>query len=147
MTDHPKQASSATTAVLYLTAGSLMAVWSVVTYFYLLRHEANDFAFLWCYGFFFSGLVLIGIGIALGRIARAVRDAEVSSKPGAPPFAGENAVPPPAASAVQPAAPSKVLPTANPVATPAVTASPLPPKPLPERQPVASGPAHTRQIP
>jgi hypothetical protein len=141
MADHPRQASSATTAVLYITAGSLMAIWSAVTYFYLIRHEARDFAYLWCYGFFFSGIVLIGIGITLGHIGRAVRDAEVGSTPGTTPVTGQAAVPIPDATKNQPAAPAKAVPVAT--AAPA----PMPAKPLVDQQPVASGPATTRQIP
>src|SRR5205823_10705887 len=75
----PKQSSSATTSVLYLTVGSLMSVWSAVYYFWLGgRAGGHDMAYLWCAGFFFSGLVLCGIGLAIGRIGRAARDAEVA---------------------------------------------------------------------
>jgi len=81
MVGEPKQASSATTAVLYVTVGALMAVWSAVYYVWLGGREGNDMAYLLCYGFFFSGLVLCGIGIAIGRIARTVRDAEVTTPP------------------------------------------------------------------
>jgi hypothetical protein len=147
MPDHPKQASSATTAVFYITAGSLMAVWSTVTYVYLVRHEARDFAYLWCYGFFFSGLVLIGIGITLGHIGRAVRDAEVSSTPGAPPVAGTAAAPPPVPAANQPAGPAKEPPVATPAAIASITPQPMPARPLISQQPVGSGSAGTRQIP
>jgi hypothetical protein len=122
-----------------------MAVWSTVTYFYLNRHDSRDFAYLWCYGFFFSGLALIGIGITLGHIGRAVRDAEISSTPGTPPVAGTTAAPPPTPAAIQPAAPVKALPAAAPA--PMAAAPPMPARPLPNQQPVASGPADTRQIP
>ncbi len=147
MPDHPKQASSATTAVFYITAGSLMAVWSTVTYFYLIRHEARDFAYLWCYGFFFSGLVLIGIGITLGHIGRAVRDADVSSTPGTPPVAGTAAAPPPVPSAAQPAMPVKETPAAAPAAMASIMPQPMSARPLLNQQPVTSGSAGTRQIP
>jgi hypothetical protein len=147
MPDHPKQASSATTAVLYITAGALMTVWSTVTYFYLVRHDARDFAFLWCYGFFFSGLVLIGIGITLGRIGRAVRYAEVSSTPGTTPVTGEAAAPISTPSTNQPPAPAKVVPAVPPTATPITTVTPMPAKPLPNQQPVGSGAGGTRQVP
>ena len=81
MLGETKQANSATTAVCFITVGALMAVWSSVYYVYLTRHEASDFHYLWTYGFFFSGLVLIVIGIGLGRIGRTVRDAEVTVAP------------------------------------------------------------------
>jgi hypothetical protein len=86
-----KQAASATTAVVFITVGALMVVWSTVYYFYLTRHEAADITYVWCYGFFFSGVVLVVIGLGLGLIARAVRPAEVAKGP--PPGA---AVSPPA---------------------------------------------------
>jgi hypothetical protein len=147
MVDHPRQASSATTAVLYITAGSLMAVWSTVTYFYLIRHEARDFAYLWCYGFFFTGIVLIGIGITLGHIGRAVRDAEVSSTPGTTPVTGQAAAPVPGPATDQPAAPAKAVPVATAAPTPSAVPTPMPARPLADQQPVASGSATTRQIP
>jgi hypothetical protein len=86
MVGDTKQAASATTAVIFITVGALMAVWSTVYYFYLTRHEVSDIAYVWCYGFFFSGLVLVVIGLGLGHIAKAVRPAEVAKgpAPGAP---------------------------------------------------------------
>jgi hypothetical protein len=101
-----KQANSATTAVTFITVGALMAVWSAVYYVYLNRHESGDFAYLWVYGFFFSGLVLIGIGIGLGHIGRVVRDAEVTTTtptvPAAPVAAAPaNGVVPPAAPVIR----------------------------------------------
>src|SRR5581483_11062932 len=56
-----KQAASATTALVYITLGALTGVWSAVYYVYLTRNaDAGDNSYLWCAGFFFSGLVLIG---------------------------------------------------------------------------------------
>jgi len=111
MVGEPKQASSATTAVLYVTVGALMAVWSSVYYVWLGRREGNDTAYLLCYGFFFSGLVLCGIGITLGRIARTVRDAEVTP----PPDVHVNAPADPSNAPVN-AAPPAALPKAIPAA-------------------------------
>jgi hypothetical protein len=111
-----KQANSATTAVTFITIGSLISVWSTVYYFYIIRHEASDLAYLWCSGFFFSGLVLIGIGIGLGRIARVVRHAEVTTA-----GPGPTAVP-----AVTVAAPTSAPIAANQVAqAPPATAIPV----------------------
>jgi hypothetical protein len=124
-----------------------MAIWSAVTYFYLNRHEARDFAYLWCYGFFFSGIVLIGIGITLGHIGRAVRDAEVGSTPGTTPVTGQAAAPTPDAAKNQPAGPAKAVPVATATPTPAAAPTPMPARPLADQQPVASGPATTRQVP
>src|SRR5947208_9972695 len=77
----PKQATSATMAIVYITVGALMDVWTVIYYIYARRHNFDDNTFLWIYGFFFSGLVLMAIGFALGRIGRSAKQAEVSPPP------------------------------------------------------------------
>ena len=53
----------------------------MIYYLYLKRTEAAELTFLWCYGFFFSGLVLIVIGLAVGRIGRSAMPAEVAPTP------------------------------------------------------------------
>ena len=58
MATESKQARSATTALIYLTVGALMDVWTVIYYIYLWRHGGTDTQYLWCHGFLFSGLVL-----------------------------------------------------------------------------------------
>jgi hypothetical protein len=58
-------------------------VWSCIYYVYLTRLEGiSDNAYLWCYGFLLSGLVLVFLGLFVGRIGRAARHAEVAA-PGA----------------------------------------------------------------
>jgi hypothetical protein len=122
-----KQASSATTAVAFITVGSLMVVWSSVYYFYLSRREVSDIHYLWDYGFFFSGLVLIAIGVGLGRIGKVARPAEVTSKPtGQPATAPGAPQTPPANATAANAAPVAAIP-AVPAATPANAASATPP--------------------
>lgn len=76
-----KQATSATMAVAYITVGALVDVWSVIWYVYLYRNGASDNLFLVCYGLLFTGIVLMGIGLLLGRIGRASLDAEVAPTP------------------------------------------------------------------
>ncbi len=78
-----KQASSSKTALAYLTIGALTVVWTVIYYLKLNRSgtEANDSAYLWTYGFFFTGLVLIGIGLLVGSIGRSAMRAEVAPTP------------------------------------------------------------------
>jgi hypothetical protein len=125
----PKQATSATMALVYITVGALMVVWTIIYYIYLSRNNASSNTFLWCYGFFFTGLVLIAIGFAVGRIGRAARQAEVASTPVTPgvpaapvaPTAGANGAPAtPAAPATAPTAPAAV-PVAPVAAPPAGT--------------------------
>ena len=78
----PKQATSATMSIVYITVGALMDVWTVIYYIYLLRQpDVDDNTFLWVYGFFFSGIVLMSIGFGLGWIGRAAKQAEVSAPP------------------------------------------------------------------
>src|SRR5262245_15600471 len=72
-----KQARSATMAIVYITVGALLDVWSVIYYIYLARESAHPNMFLICYGLFGSGLVLMIIGMLVGPIGRVARPAEV----------------------------------------------------------------------
>ena len=72
-----KPSSAARTAVMYITLGALMVVWTVVWYLYLNSHGGTDLAYYLDYGFFFTGLVLIVIGVTIGRIGRSARHAEL----------------------------------------------------------------------
>jgi hypothetical protein len=74
---HTKTSGSARTAVIYITIGAIMDVWSALWYIYMNRHgTASDGPYFWCYGFLLTGGTLIVIGLALGRIGRAARHAE-----------------------------------------------------------------------
>jgi hypothetical protein len=77
----PKQASSARMALIYITIGALMDVWTAVYYVYLQRQGATGNVYLWCAGFFCTGLVLIIIGLMVGQIGRSARAAEVAAAP------------------------------------------------------------------
>jgi hypothetical protein len=83
-------------AVTYITLGAVMVVWTVVWYLYLNRHGGTDLAYFADYGFFFTGLVLIVIGITIGRIGRSARHAELPSEvnPQGPTAAAPTAIPP-----------------------------------------------------
>jgi hypothetical protein len=73
-----KPSSAARTALLYITVGALTDVWSSIWYAYLRRYPpANDTTWFWCYGCLLTGLTLFVIGLALGRIGRAARHAEL----------------------------------------------------------------------
>jgi len=84
MTGQPKQANSATISLIYITVGALTDIWTAIYYYWIRTHpeSASESAPWWCTGFFLSGLVLIIIGMALGRIGRAAREAEVTAAPG-----------------------------------------------------------------
>ena len=73
-----KPSVAARTSVMYITA-ALVDVWTIIYWTYLVRHPEGhtDATYYWVYGFFFTGLVLLVIGLALGRIGRAARHAEL----------------------------------------------------------------------
>lgn len=75
-----KPTSAAHLAIIYVTVGALMDVWSGIWYVYMSRHQdAYGDSPYWyvCYGFLLTGLVLMVIGFALGRIGRSARKAEL----------------------------------------------------------------------
>lgn len=80
MWGEPKQATSATTSLIYITLGALCDVWTVVYYYYLTGHNGSDTAYLFTYGFFATGTVLMLIGFLVGRIGRSARAAEVAAE-------------------------------------------------------------------
>jgi hypothetical protein len=84
-----RPSKAARAALIYITLGALLTVWTIIWYLYL-RNISGDSAspsiFYFCYGLFFSGLVLMMIGFAVGRIGRAARHAEL------PPPEAEQAV-------------------------------------------------------
>jgi hypothetical protein len=122
----PKQATSATMSIVYITVGALMDVWCVIYYIYLDRHGADANTYLWVYGFFFSGIVLMTIGFSLGWIGRSAKQAEVAPPP--PTInTGIGTMP----AATQPAQPVVL----------AAPASPVPPAPAPP------APSITTQVP
>jgi hypothetical protein len=67
------------TALIYITLGALLDVWTVVWYFWFARDQQGYIShdtWFWLSGLFFTGLVLMLIGFYLGRIGRAARKAE-----------------------------------------------------------------------
>src|SRR5947208_10783949 len=64
-------------AIMYITLGALIDVWSGIWYFYLHNNPPQDnTSYYFCTGFLLTGTVLIVIGLALGPIGRAARQAE-----------------------------------------------------------------------
>ena len=127
MATEPKQTRAATTALLYLTAGALIDVWTVIYYVYLWRHGGSDTGFLICHGCFFSGLVLLGIGLAIGRIGRSAKHTEVgpqSNTSGSVPYPSVPAMPPQTNGVVQQAVPVMTV-QAVPVAAPPMAKPPM----------------------
>ena len=75
-----KPSPAARLALIYITVGALTDVWSGIWYWRLsqgLPENAESLSWYICYGFLLSGLVLLLIGLGVGRIGRAARHAEL----------------------------------------------------------------------
>jgi hypothetical protein len=113
MPERSKPSVGARLAIFYITAGALMNVWTVVYYAFYLHRQAGtgDNRLFWCVGFFFTGVILMFIGFALGRIGRSARQADlppdplrvVAPQPVAPASPAAVPVVPPAGASVVPA--------------------------------------------
>jgi hypothetical protein len=115
---HTKTSGAARMAVLYITVGALTCVWTVIWYIWMNNHGTqSDAPYYWCYGFFLTGLTLMIIGLALGRIGRAARHAEAPADATA-----SN----PTQQALQQAAAPAAHPAATPAAPGGSTAAPAP---------------------
>jgi hypothetical protein len=76
------QASSAArTALVYITAGALIVIWTGVWYLYLRNNPPETSSvYYWCGGLLVTGLTLMVIGFGLGRIGRAARHADMPAE-------------------------------------------------------------------
>lgn len=75
-----KPSFAPSTAIIYITAGALLDVWTAVYYFVFMHDgdfETRKIVTFWLAGFFLTGLTLMVIGFGLGRIGRAARQAEL----------------------------------------------------------------------
>jgi hypothetical protein len=76
-----KPSSAARMSLMYITIGALILIWSCVWYVWLyMNPPPGDFphsSFFICTGLVLTGIVLLVIGLALGRIGRAARHAEL----------------------------------------------------------------------
>jgi hypothetical protein len=135
-----KPSKAAHMAIVFVTVGALLMVWSGVWYAWMANHKPpesdaphSDAPMYICYGIFLSGLTLFIIGFALGRIGRAGRRAElppevsttstaqpaVSSQPVQSAAAGQAAIP---GQPVIPGQPATAVQNGAPVAGVAPTA-------------------------
>lgn len=64
------------TALAYVTGGTLMCVWTAVWY-YTREYELTRSQWFWVAGFFLSGLTFVFLGLLLGPLGRAARQAEL----------------------------------------------------------------------
>jgi hypothetical protein len=118
------------TALIYVTVGALIDVWTLVWYF-TRDYELSRSGYFWVIGFLLTGLTLIILGLLLGRIGRAARQAELPPEPAlrAEAKIQETAAanpPPTVVSPAQGAAPA-VAPAVAPANAPAPAAPPAPP--------------------
>jgi hypothetical protein len=146
-----KPSSLAHAALAYITIGSLTLIWSAVWYWWLVdtRYEGHAYRYI-CFGLLMTGLVLLVIGLVMGRIGRAARKAELPPHEVTP--AVESADQKAAARGAVPGQPGAPAPPQNPALTGAqpgvpqvlVVPTPAPPAPgasAPRVQSAPSAPA------
>jgi len=71
--------SATRAALLYITVGAVMIVWSAIYYVYLNNHppaQGVDTPWYWCTGFLLTGATLLVIGLTVGWIGRSARQAD-----------------------------------------------------------------------
>lgn len=118
------------TAIVYITIGTLMDVWTAVWYFTIVRPSGgphDNYTWFWLAGLFLTGLTLIIIGGLLGQIGQAARRAELPPSEALPAEASAQKA---AAANPHPAMPAAAG------AVPGMMAPPAPPAP-PSGTPVA----------
>ncbi|MBN9121722.1 MAG: hypothetical protein J0I06_21715, partial [Planctomycetes bacterium] len=64
------------TALAYVTGGTLLCVWTLVWYF-TRDYELTRSQWFWVAGLFLSGVTFVFLGLILGPLGRAARQAEV----------------------------------------------------------------------
>ena len=141
-------------ALVYVTVGALIDVWTAVYYFAFGRYRMNsgnpvdeNHTWFWVVGFFLTGLVLIILGLVLGPLGRAAREAELPppEATGAEAQIKETAAanPNPVAAAqaagVMPATAVQPAPLPGGVATAPMPVVPAPGAPQPSRPPAPAG--------
>lgn len=66
-------------AVMFITLGTLAAIWAGVWYYYLRTNpdiEPNNWKYFVCTGLFLSGVAVAAIGILVGRIGQEAQHAD-----------------------------------------------------------------------
>jgi hypothetical protein len=115
------------TALAYVTGGTLLCVWTLVWYF-TRDHDLSRSQWFWVAGFFLTGTTFVFLGLFLGPLGRAARQAELPPQEVTRPEAAIQqtaAANPPAVATNVAGAPGVVAGTNGNPAVPA--ASPAPP--------------------
>ncbi|HVK18588.1 MAG TPA: hypothetical protein VM533_16760 [Fimbriiglobus sp.] len=133
-------------ALIYVTTGALIDVWTAVYYFAFGRGKLSDGnpaddsnTWFWVAGFFLTGLVLMILGLVLGPLGRAAREAELPPREATREEAQIKAQ---AAANPNPVVASQATGLAPPVMAPvpAATVAPgVPAAPQPARPPAPTG--------
>src|SRR5262245_34561528 len=85
-----KGSAAARMAVMYITVGILLLVWSGIWWAYMSQHPpAGDGVWYLCYGLLFSGIALTVIGFIMGHVGRAARQADLPPTVSATPAPGQ----------------------------------------------------------
>lgn len=110
-------------ALIYVTVGALIDVWTIVYYFTVARdREMTHVTWFWLSGLFFTGLTLVVLGLVLGPLGRAARKAELPPEEVTP---SEATIQAKAAATPHPVVPG-AMSAAVPGVTPSVPAAPAP---------------------
>ena len=69
---------SSVLAIMFITVGTLGAIWAAVWYYFLRVNEepSQSWRYFVCTGLFLSGLAVATIGILVGRIGREAQNAD-----------------------------------------------------------------------
>jgi hypothetical protein len=71
---YKQSSTTARTALIYITLGALIVIWAGVWYVDLYNNPAEtSTAYYWCAGFMVTGLMLVLIGAAVGRIGQSTQ--------------------------------------------------------------------------
>jgi len=121
-------------ALAYVTFGTLLCVWTSVWY-YTRDYELTHSQWFWLAGLFFSGVTFLFLGLVLGRLGRAARQAEL---PPIEAMASEATIQataaahqPVAVPGPTPAAPVPPGMVGSPMPNPALPPQPVPPNSMP----------------
>jgi hypothetical protein len=85
-----KGSNAARMAVLYITVGILLVVWSGIWWTYMSKHPpSGDGIWFLCYGCLLSGVALTVIGFIVGQVGRSARQADLPPTVSATPAPGQ----------------------------------------------------------
>jgi hypothetical protein len=72
-----KQSSAAPTALIYITLGALMAIWSGLWFLYNNNNNGSRGVNYVCAGLLLTGIAFLVIGFGLGKISRKAQEGEL----------------------------------------------------------------------